>query len=332
MSSWYHTTAPNDDVAVGIRLRLCRNLKGYPFAHRMNDEQQDAVNALIESTLFDGDDSKSDDFEILRLDTLSDVQRGALCERGILPKRFFSDCRHKIILLSNDETVSILVNFEDHVRLQVLVSGLQFEKAYQKLSEWDDRLCTNLPIAFHEQLGFLTACPTNLGTGLKCSALLHLPGLEAAGEIGMISESVSRIGLSFKAFLKGDMALYEVSNQITMGITERTAIGNLQAITEQVVARERAARKLLDPIEIEDAACRALAVLKSARKLKDEELGTMLSDLKLGIAENLTDALPNNLPTRLYIESRPNMMRLESTDEAAADRPHSLAQFIRNTL
>lgn len=200
----------------------------------------------------------------------------AMVERHIISPEFAEENADRAIIISADESISIMIGEEDHVRIQVILGGLQLEKAYDTAEQLDSLLYNELHFAFDRSLGFLTECPTNLGTGLRASVMLHLPVTESNGEISSIAETVGKIGFTVRGMYgegtKASASMYQVSNQITLGISEKNAIDNLKIITAQLIDKERKARNGLNKIKLEDMCFRALGTLQNSRILSSKEM------------------------------------------------------------
>ena len=199
---------------------------------------------------------------------------------------------------------------EDHIRIQVILGGLQLEEAYNTASEIDSMLSSLLDFAFDEGLGFLTECPTNLGTGLRASVMLHLPITENSGEMPLVTDSVGKIGFMVRGMYGegsgAEASLYQISNQITLGISEKSAIDNLKIITMQLIEKERSKRQSLNKIKLEDLCFRALGLLQNSRIMSSSEMINLLSRIKLGVSMGILSV--NVSPIKLLIEGQPNML------------------------
>ena len=223
---------------------------------------------------------------------------------------------------------------EDHIRVQVLLAGMQFEKAYQIADCVDSLLCESLDIAFDERIGFLTECPTNLGTGLRSSVMLHLPLIENHGEIPSLSDSINKIGLTMRGMYgegtKALASLYQISNQVTLGISETNSIDNLKIIATQLIQKEQDYREQLNRIKIEDRCMRALGILKNARIISSNEMMSRLSDIMLGATIGVVNC--NVSPIKLIIEGQPNMLMRKFGNLSPDERDIERANMIRNLL
>ena len=332
MSCWYNNSAPDGDVAVSTRIRLARNINGYPFPARMNENQRREVNEKVKAAITGNPQSAG--LKFIEMKDVPENERFSMVERHIASREFVLNPENKAIILSEDETVSIMIGEEDHIRIQVILPGLQPDKAYAIAESIDNMLCGSLDLAFDSALGFLTECPTNLGTGLRASVMLHLPVSEQSGEILPLTQSVNKIGYTVRGMYgegsKASGSLYQISNQITLGISEKTAIDNLKIIAGQIIEKERELQKSLNKIRTEDLCMRALGTLKYARMLSSAELITLISRVKLGINLGLIEEEIN--PIKILIEGQPYMLMKtygEMTDE---ERDIYRAQTVRKAL
>lgn len=291
MSKWYIEKGDQGDIVLSTRIRLARNLNEFPFPCRLDADGKAKVNELVKSAVFEND---SKDFSFIEMKNLSRIQAVSLAERHLISPEFASKKDGSALILSEDESVSIMLCEEDHIRLQVMKAGLALEEAYDIADKLDSMLDSRLDYAFDERIGYLTQCPTNLGTAMRASVMLHLPALTRCGQISRLANTVSKLGLTIRgAYGEGSRAngdIYQISNQVTLGITEETAIANLKSIVLQLVAQERAAAAeiIKNPAE-EDKIFRALGVLKNARLLSTDEFMELISVVRLGAARGLID-------------------------------------------
>ncbi len=310
MSSWYYNDGPDIDIAVSSRIRLARNISGFPFPSRMTDDRRTELLKTVKSAVQNSDNPLSSHLKFIEMKDIPEDERGAMVERHIISPEFASIDKPRAVIISEDESISVMVGEEDHIRIQVLYAGLQLEKAYETAAKIDAFLCDSLDIAFNEELGFLTECPTNLGTGLRASVMLHLPVLEAEGKLGSFSESINKLGYTMRGMYgegsKSQISLYQLSNQITLGISEKSAIDNLKIIASQLIEKERAAREGLNRVKIDDIAMRALGTLKYARILSSNEMMKLVSEIKLGLGLGIINEEIN--PIRILVEGQPYML------------------------
>lgn len=334
MSSWYTTHAPEDDIAVSTRIRLARNLSGLPFPARMTPEQRKELNLKVKNAVLQSNTPFAKSLKYIDMADVPQTEIAAMVERHIISPEFAEENADRAIIISADESISIMIGEEDHVRIQVILGGLQLEKAYDTAEQLDSLLYNELHFAFDRSLGFLTECPTNLGTGLRASVMLHLPVTESNGEISSIAETVGKIGFTVRGMYgegtKASASMYQVSNQITLGISEKNAIDNLKIITAQLIDKERKARNGLNKIKLEDMCFRALGTLQNSRILSSKEMMDLLSRIKLGTSMGIikTDVLP----IKLFIEGQPNMLMKKYGQLEPEERDIYRAAFIRDAL
>lgn len=282
MSKWYIGEGDHNDIVISTRIRIARNLADYPFPVRLDNKSKIEVNEKIRDAL-DG----KENLTYTELKTLTRSQTVSLAERHLISPEFASNSDARALLMSDNEDISIMLCEEDHIRIQVMKSGLALKEAYELADKIDTEINQSLKYAFDEKLGYLTQCPANLGTGMRASVMLHLPALTAKGQIGSLASTVSKLGLTIRgAYGEGMSAmgdLYQLSNQVSLGISEKSAIDNLKTITLQLAAQERAAREETSKsIETEDAVFRAYGILKSARILSTKEFMSLISKVRLG--------------------------------------------------
>ena len=331
---WYLGVGEQSDIVVSTRIRLARNLNEYPFPNKLNTKSRTALNNIIKDAV---ESDNKFDLRFVEMKSLARFEAASMAERHIISPEFASDADGRALMISKDEDICIMLNEEDHIRIQIMKSGFALDEAYQVADEIDDLLGNKLEYAFDERIGYLTQCPTNLGTGMRASVMLHLPALTMNGQIHKLINTISKLGLTFRgAFGEGSKAtgdMYQLSNQITLGISEEFAIRNLKAITLQLCANERAAREeLLKSIDTEDAIFRAYGTLKWARLLSTKELMDNLSLVRLGsVAGKIS--VPIETLNELMISMQPasiNVMAAQKLDEKERDTIR--ATKVRNRL
>jgi len=322
------------EAVVSTRVRLARNLKEYPFPIRLSEKQAVEVADKISKALADCDIK----FHRIDLSTLSDAQCVSLLERHLISPDFVTARQGRVVFLSDDNTVSIMVNEEDHIRLQVIHEGFAPDEAYAIADRLDNHLSRRLKYAFHERLGYLTQCPTNLGTGMRASVMLHLPALDMTGAVHRIGANLSKLGLTIRG-LYGEStrpvgAFYQLSNQVTLGITEKAAIDNLRNITTQLITQEMKAREnILNDIEVEDKIARALGTLKSALIMDHSEAMSLLSLVRLGVSSKKLNTLSTDSIDKLIVEIQPaSVMTRCGEDLSPRDRDIKRAEMIRERV
>lgn len=333
--SWYNEKAPDDDIVVSTRIRLARNLAGVPFPSRMTVEQRKDVNKKIREALLESNTPFAKKLKYITMRDIPENERFSMVERHIISPEFASNYENRAIILSDDESISIMIGEEDHIRIQVIASGLQLEKAYDTAERIDTLLWERLSLAFDERLGFLTECPTNLGTGLRASVMLHLPIIEGTGEISALADSINKIGFTVRGLYgegsKSSASLYQISNQITLGISEKNALDNLKIIAMQLIEKERKQRETINRLSIEDMCMRALGTLRYARILGSAEMMKLLSAVKLGQSIGIIND-EKILPIKLLVEGQPYMLMRSFGEMSADERDIYRANMIRRAL
>ena len=313
---WYEQQGANSDIVLSTRIRLVRNVSGTPFEARLSSQKREELCNQITQHILATPVPLARSLGRFNQEDITRETKRAMAERYLLPREFAESGKQRPILLSEDESVCLLLCADDHIRLQVMKTGLELEKAYAVANQLDDMINEGFAYAFDEQWGYLTGCPTDLGTGMKASVMLHLPALEATGEIHTLSSAVSKIGLRLQGtYGRGSTvsgSLYQLSNQISMGLTEEAALENLKTVTLQIVNREQQARETLPPLETEDTAFRALGLLQNARILPLSEFTKALSHLRLGIAMGMIDSVTLEQVNTLNATMHPATLLLEN--------------------
>ncbi len=288
-AKWYLGTGAQNDVVINTSIHLARNLREFPFPARLSLPDKLKVNSVIKSAT-----EKIDgyNFNYAEMKTLSQAEVVSLAERHLVSPEFASSRDGRALLLTEDEAVSIMLNEEDHIRMQVMYAGFALDEAYRVADLLDKKLSGELEFAFDDSLGYLTQDPVALGTGMKASVVLHLPALVSTSQITKLITTVSKLGLSLRgsyeegAAAKGDM--FRLSNTITLGISERAAIENLKSIALQIAAQERTAREEIFKAPVtEDRIYRAYGVLKYARMIDTNEFMELISLVRLGAVKGI---------------------------------------------
>ena len=333
MDKWYIESGDQGDVVLSTRIRLARNIDKYPFPCKLNAQGKKEVCEKVRDILLS---QKSWDFSFAQMKDFTKAQKISLAERNLISPGFAGDSEGAIVL-TDDEAIGIMLCEEDHIRLQVMMSGLALKEAYSVADKVDNILSSGLDYAFDSRLGYLTQCPTNLGTAMRASVMLHLPALTACGQMGRLASTVSNLGLVIRgahgegSSPKGE--IYQLSNQITLGISEEEALDNLQSITLQLVAQERSAAKtLMENPQQEDKIWRALGILKNARMISCDEFMELSSLVRLGARENKIDIDIKKLNELTYSVQPATMNAREGKDLTAQQRDILRADMVRKAF
>lgn len=288
MIKWYEEKGDNNDIVISSRVRLARNLTRYPFATKLNDQ---LALQLVEEVQTEMKNYRNSDgkFIYCNLSSLGDIDKIAMVERHILSLTMAEKKQDTGLMLSENESVSMMINEEDHVRIQAFAGGMNISQAFDKANELDDVANEKLGFSFHEKYGYLTACPTNVGTGLRASYMVFLPALGAVGKIKRLAEEVSKYGVTLRGMYgegsEGVADIYQISNQKTIGSSEKDIIDNLNSIVWQVIKQERKRREYVltnNYDAIEDQVYRSYGVLKYTKQINAKDAMTLLAQIKFG--------------------------------------------------
>ncbi len=332
---WYEDK--NNDIVVSTRIRLARNLKDTPFPMFMKADEKNTAADKLQAALVDGNSAISGDFTIYNTDSMDSVEKQAMKEEHLISADLVNGKGGRA-LVSNDNTMSIMLMEEDHIRLQIIMSGYDLEKAYELASKVDDVIEENVEYAFDKDFGYLTSCPTNAGTGLRASVMLHLPALAMTNNLERVLNSAANLGIAVRGLYgEGSQTvgdLYQLSNQITMGATEKDIIAKLKGITDQVIQYEKQARESLMSKHtdiVSDRVWRSYGTLRYARMMSSDEAKKLLSDVMLGINLGIIDTDVNIM--KLMIMSEPaQIIKSSGTMLDAQQRDKKRAEQIRNLL
>ena len=328
----------SNQVVISTRVRLARNLKDYPFPCKLGLQGREKIIENVKKAITESNSSIATDFSFIKMGELTPTQSVSLVEKRLVSPEFISDTDGRALLLSKDENISIMINEEDHIRVQVITNGLTLEQAYDTADKLDTLLDENLEFAFDEKLGYLTQCPTNLGTGMRASVMLHLPALEKSKAINRIAGNLSKLGLTIRgAHGEGTEpkgALYQLSNQVTLGISEKSAIENLKNITIQLIAQEEQAReRLCSNIDIQDTISRSLGILKTALIISHEEALKLLSNVRLGIVSGQITDITTETIDKLMLAVEPATLTVNINKSLSPhDRDIERAKLLRNSF
>ncbi|MCL6446388.1 MAG: protein arginine kinase [Alicyclobacillus sp.] len=341
MSRWMRDGGPQDDIVISSRVRVARNLEGVPFPTLQTDSHAAAVIDAVQHALASPEvQANLGRIELVRCADMSPLDRMALVEKHLISRDLAEQSRHGAVAMRDDEVISIMVNEEDHLRIQCIMPGLRLSEAWELASRVDDALEKSLTYAFQERLGYLTACPTNVGTGIRASVMMHLPGLVLTGQINRLLQAVSQVGLTVRGMYgEGSDAagnLFQVSNQVTLGETEEEIIGNLSSVVNQLIDHERNARRALlqeNREALEDRICRSFGILAYARRMDSKETLQRLSDVRLGIDLGIIRGVSAGILKELMVMTQPAFLQKYYRQELSpGERDIRRATLIRERL
>lgn len=308
---WYKEKQEND-IIVSTRVRLARNLEKYPFPNTLNDEGKKKVTDELKSAILDSGSTLAKSFSYKGMAELSGEEKLELSEKHLISVEMAQRDKGGV-LISEDENMSIMLLEEDHLRLQVILGGFKLKEAWELADKVDNVIEENVNYAFSEEFGYLTACPTNTGTGMRASVMMHLPALTFTNNINRVVSAASKLGLTVRGLYgEGSKAygnLYQVSNQVTLGISEDEIISNLENIAEQIEKLEINAReKLKENEEFADKLWRAYGTLKYARSVSSQEAKALLSEVILGRNMGIIDTEEKTSLISLMVETEPALI------------------------
>lgn len=336
MVNWYYQSGKESDVVLDTKITISRNIDGFPFVLKLKDEQaKEIINRLEQSSVI-----ANYNLKMLRLSDMDELTRQSLVEKYILNSKYINNnLQNKAILMNEDENICIVLNEKDHVKIQIFASGLELESSLNLAMELEEKLDKELKFAYNNKYGYLTSSPTNLGTGLRTSVILHLPALSKTQNLTRMLEAVNDLGMNIKNIyaegnrIKGNV--YQISNKQTLGIREKDIVKNLKAIVDKIVEQERLARKILakNQLELEDMLYRSYGILTNSRKIPNEEMIKLMSDVRLGVDMGIIKEITDLKVNKLDILSRSaNLQKYFSENLDVFDRDVKRAELVKKII
>lgn len=335
---WLRATGPESDIVMSSRIRLARNLAQFPFPARADDTARAEIEELLHGLIEHRPAGKK--LNYIPVSTLESLDRQMLVERQLISREHSETQGRRGVGISDEENVSLMVNEEDHLRMQVLHSGFALDECWAEIDKIDDAIEAEVTYAFSERLGYLTACPTNCGTGIRVSVLLHLPALVATKEIQKVFQALQKIGLAVRGLYgEGSQAMgdfYQISNQVTLGKSEAQLIKTIQDVVPNILGYERRVRTALvkeNRQGLHDQVSRAYGILQTAQTISSEETMHLLSSVRMGINMGLIDDLEIPLVNELFIHTQPaHLQKIRHAKLESAERNIARAAYIRQRL
>ncbi len=335
---WLRGSGPESDIVISSRIRLARNLAEFPFVRRASHEERTQIakstRGKIESI------KEWTNIEVFELERLDEVDRQFLVERQLMSREMADGEGDRSVVIDLDERFSVMINEEDHLRIQVMCSGLDLSTAWGRIDELDNQLERKLTYAFHDSFGYLTACPTNVGTGLRVSVMLHLPALVITREIEKVFRSLQKINVAVRGLygegsqFMGDF--YQISNQITLGRTEAELVNTVQEVVPRIIEYERRARDFLvneSEQDLHDDVSRAYGILCTAKKISSEETLHYLSKVRMGVNLGLIRSIEIATINKLFVHTQPaHLQKLRGHHLSVADRNIERASYLQSHL
>ncbi len=335
---WFDKSGKNYETAVSTRVRFARNVEGFPFPHMMNAAMKAELIGKVRQALCEGNSAISGDIRYIDMTSLSETEILSMVERHLISPDYASRSQGRALLITEDESVSLMLCEEDHIRLQVMKSGLSLEETYDYAEKLCRLLSENLKFSFSEQYGYLTACPTNLGTAMRASVMLHLPALEKSGALARFAEQLSKLGLTIRGVYgegtRSIASMYQLSNQTTLGISEGDTVAKLSKLCSSLIEAEKKARKdMLSIVTVQDSVWRAFATLKYGRLLSGNEFSELYSSLRLGASEGVFENLTVDKLAGLFEHAQAATLCCEQgCSLSASERDIKRAETVRKCL
>ncbi len=337
-SEWLRGVGPMSEIVMSSRIRLARNIEKLSFPTRATKASSREVLGLVRDGVSRSATLKSCLF--FEMGELEEVDRQFLVERHLVSREHIVQPDAKAVAIGQGEVISVMINEEDHLRIQVMQSGLNLKDGWSLIDTLDDELSETLPYAYSSDWGYLTCCPTNTGTGMRASVMVHLPSLVIAKQINKVLHTITRLGLTARGLYgEGTEAsgnFFQISNQVALGRSEEEIIENIERILNEVIHQEQAARESLmtnNRVQLEDRIWRAFGVLKHAQTMSSTEALDLLSAVRLGVDLGLTNGLTRTTVNELFLFSQPaHLQKLEGKTLTAKERDTKRAQLIRSRL
>lgn len=340
-TAWSGGTGPHSDVVLSCRVRLARNIAGFPFVNRASESQANELLRLSRSVLLDSASNLAEGMIWVDLNTSTLRDRRLLMERHLISKNLAEGNHKRAVAISGDESLSVMINEEDHLRMQMITPALKLAEAYEHINAADDAIESRLDYAFSPRWGYLTACPTNVGTGIRFSVMMHLPALKITSEIERVRRAAKDLHLAVRGYYgegtesAGDF--YQISNQVTLGRSEDELLDEFQErILPQIIEYEHQARRVLverSPALLDDRIHRAVATLRSARLLGVEEAMKLLSRVRLGVFLERIKDVELAAINHLFLQVQPAHLQLHAGGDLTADQlREARATLVRQTL
>ena len=328
---WYTKYGNLGDVVLSSRIRLASNIKGIPFGNKMNEDNQEEVIKSCSNAL--------KNLKKIDLSNMNELEKSSLLEQHLISKDMIHTDRKKAILINEDSTISVMLGEEDHIRIQCMAPGFELDECLKNANKIDDELEKEVEYGFSEKFGYLTCCPTNVGTGMRASVMLHLPGLVLSGRMEGIKTALSKLGMTARGIYgEGSKALgniFQISNQVTLGVSEEDTIQKMKQVVVELVEKERKVSKELyenNKYELKDRIMRSYGILKNAVILTSEEAMKCLSDIRLGKNLLLLDEIDYEKINEIMYEILPATLSKNHNIMSVKERDIMRAEVIKSML
>jgi len=341
LSDWMREEGPDRDIVFSSRIRLARNLGSQPFPMLATNQQSAEVLDQVSRVLSNKELRSIGNFRLIGLKDLNELQKRVLVEKHLISPNLANESRNGAVILSDNESCSIMVNEEDHLRIQCLRPGFQIREAWELADRIDNIFESEMEYAFDEKRGYLTSCPTNVGTGLRASVMMHLPALVITQQINRLLSAITQVGLAVRGLYgEGSEAmgnLFQISNQITLGQSEDEILDNLYRVAKQIIAHERAARQKMlaeSKTRLIDRVNRSYGILCNAYIIDSKEAAQRLSDIRLGMDLGLINTkVTREITDELIVMTQPGFLQQLAGGKLSSDeRDVQRAELIRLKL
>ena len=337
-SPWLQPGGPQGEIVLATRVRLARNVAGRPFSSRLKSDERSELEAQLRAAVLKALAARGGTW--LELPELSEIDRRCLVERHLISRELAAAEGQRGVGIDSTQRIAVMANEEDHLRLQVYSCGLQLEETWRDADRVDDALEGEVAYSFSPRLGYLTACPTNVGTGLRASLMLHLPALVLTKQIEKVFRAVARLRLAVRGLYgEGTQAtgdIYQISNQASLGQSETQILKTLGSVISQIIAYEQQARDVVateSPRALDDRIFRSWGILTNARTISSEETLTLLSAARLGVHLGRLKGIAISVINELFLQTRPgHIQKLRGAELSEPERDIARADFIRKRL
>lgn len=339
MENWITSNAKNEDLVLSSRIRLARNLDKTSFPHKLEIDKRKELIKLVENAFYTFS-QKDDEFKTIYLWEKDNIFNETFLERHLISKKLLDNESSAAFIVDKNETVSIMINEEDHIRIQSITSGFNLDEALDLSNKIDNLLEEKLDYAFDERIGYLTACPTNIGTGIRASVMIHLPAIVLSNKMNGVVNAITQVGMTVRGlFGEGSKTIgniYQISNQITLGLSEEEILTNLKVVVNQIIHEENLLKEDIIKryrYEIEDRIYRALGILKSAILLNSDECLKLLSDVRMGVEMGIIKDVDKVALNKLLVETQnATMQQAVNKEMTNKEKEFNRAKLVRERL
>lgn len=341
MDKWYNSSKTDEGIVISSRIRLARNVKKYPFSQKLSAKQAEKLIEDVKNSVKSANTSFGDAFEFININEKSNAEKYSLLENHSISPDLMDKDKPAGVLIKDDETISIMINEEDHIRIQTVFPGYNIEQAWDTADKIDNLIEENIDYAFDENYGYLTSCITNVGTGMRASFMIHIPLIEMYGQVKYLSQAISKFGMTLRG-LYGEGSeplggIYQISNQITLGKSEEEITDALKNVASQIIEQEKELEKKImkeQKTDLEDRVFRSYGILSNCRKISSKEAMKLLSDLRLGAITGIINLKDKNINIyNIMMSIQPgNMIKYMNVQGNQEERDIHRAAYIRKRM